>query len=367
MIGMTGFDREPADLRDAQIAAAARVVDSHHFVLGPEVQSFEATWAAMCGSAHAIGVANGLDAIEIVLRSLGIGPGDEVITTPMTAFATVLAIIRAGATPVLADIDPRTALLSMDSSDSCIGPRTRAVLLVHLYGQARDVDSWATFCDSKGITLIEDCAQSHLAVSGGRPAGSFGPMAAYSFYPTKNLGAIGDAGAVVTNDAQLAAKARQLRNYGQAERYEHVSLGLNSRLDEMQAAILSERSRWLAAFTNRRREVADRYFSEINNQQVTLLSAPRQPEEHVFHQFVLNCNDRDALAGHLAGHGVSTLVHYPVPMHRQPALAGVAIAEAGLAAAERHARTCLSIPCHPQLTDDEVTSVVDAVNSFRPT
>jgi dTDP-4-amino-4,6-dideoxygalactose transaminase len=284
----------------------------------------------------------------------------------MTAFATVLAIIRAGATPVLADIVAGTALLDMDSVQRCITPRTKAVLLVHLYGQARDVVVWAAFCDANGLTLVEDCAQAHLAVSGGQAAGTFGPIAAHSFYPTKNLGALGDAGAIVTDDPGLASKSSQLRNYGQQERYKHVSLGMNSRLDEMQAAILSARLDWLPEFTERRRVVAERYRCELTNPAVRLLDAPRERGEHVFHQFVVTCDDREALAEHLARRDVASLVHYPVPMHRQPALAGIRIAEGGLTVGERHAQTCLSIPCHPQLTDDDASAVIESVNSFTP-
>ena len=363
---MAGFADEPSALRDAELAAAAAVIDSHHWVLGSQVTRFEAAWAQVSGSEHAVGVANGLDAIEIALRCLGVGPGDEVVTTSMTAFATVLAIVRAGATPVLADIDPGTGLLSMASVERCLSPRTRAVVLVHLYGQARDVASWVAFCAAHDIVLVEDCAQSHLAVSGGRPAGTFGPMAAYSFYPTKNLGAIGDAGAVVTDDAAFAEQAACLRNYGQRARYEHVALGLNSRLDELQAALLLARLDWLVEFTARRQEVAATYREAIVNPAVRLLDAPIEHASHVYHQFVVTTDDREALAAHLASAGVGSLVHYPVAMQDQPALAGIGVDPAGLPASAEHARICLSIPCHPQLTDTQVEQVVAAVNAYRP-
>lgn len=366
MIAMTGFPAEPQALRDAQVAAAAAVIDSHHYVLGPQVDRFEAAWAAASGSRRCVGVANGLDAIEISLRCLGIGPGDEVVTTSMTAFATVLAILRAGATPVLADIDAGTALLSRESVERCLSDRTRAVLLVHLYGQARAVASWSEWCAARGLVLLEDCAQSHLARSDDRPAGTFGPMAAYSFYPTKNLGAIGDAGAVVTDDDALAESAARLRNYGQRDRYEHVDRGMNSRLDELQAAILLVRLDWLAEFTARRQQVAAHYVVGIANPAVRLLDPPRQRAEHVYHQFVVTADDRDGLAAHLAAAGVGSLVHYPVAMQDQPALAEVAGDPAGLPVSAEHARTCLSIPCHPQLTDAEVDHVVEAVNRYRP-
>ena len=239
MILMNDFKAEPEALRRDMAVAVERVLASGWYILGKEVESFERQWAQACGVAHGVGMGNGLDAIEVALRALDIGPGDEVITTPMTAFATVLAVLRAGATPVLADIDPQTALLAPESVRRVLSARTRAVLLVHLYGQLRGMEEWGRLCGERGIALIEDCAQAHFARWRGRSAGAFGRAGAYSFYPTKNLGALGDAGMLVTNDPALAARAACLRNYGQSERYHHPELGLNSRLDELHAAILA--------------------------------------------------------------------------------------------------------------------------------
>jgi dTDP-4-amino-4,6-dideoxygalactose transaminase len=365
MIPFNGFSREPLELADAEVAAARRVIDSHWYVLGPEVAAFEQEWAAACGAPDSVGVANGLDAIEICLRSLGIGPGDEVITTPMTAFATILGIMRAGATPVLADTDEATALLSPDSVRRCVTSRTRAVLLVHLYGQMRQMTVWNELCSELGLLLIEDCAQAHLACSPEGPAGLVGAASAWSFYPTKNLGAVGDAGAVVSHDAAVIEKSRLLRNYGQSTRYEHVEIGLNSRLDELQAAILRVRLTRLAEFTERRREIADKYRQGITNSLIGLLAQPEIPEAHVHHLFVITSPHRDALATHLKDSGVETLIHYPIPAHEQPALVGARIDPNGLPNAERHARTCLSLPCHPGLTDAEIAEVIAAVNSFE--
>jgi dTDP-4-amino-4,6-dideoxygalactose transaminase len=365
MISMNGFGAEPVELRDAMRSGYDRVAASNYFILGPEVAQFESEWAEVAGTTHAIGVANGLDAIEISLRALGIGPGDEVITTPMTAFASILGIIRAGATPVLADINADTALLSRESVARCISPRTRAVLLVHLYGQVRDMPAWVGLADDNDIELIEDCAQSHLASEHGQRAGTFGRISPYSFYPTKNLGAMGDAGAVVTSDDELAETSRMLRNYGQSVRYEHPLLGLNSRLDELQAAILRARLPWLERFTHRRREIADRYRAGIDNAAVSLLAPPVEPSAHVHHLFVVTTEHREALAAHLDECGVQTLIHYPVPAHHQPPCVDIARDPLGLPAAEAHAQSCLSIPSHAQLTDDEVSAVIDAVNSFR--
>lgn len=364
MIQLNDFRAEPQALRDQMHDAAARVIDSGWYVLGNECKAFEERWAGACGLPHAVGVGNGMDAIEIILRAAGIGDGDEVITTPMTAFATVLAILRAGARPVLADIDPQNAILSIGSARRCLSPRTRAVVVVHLYGQLAPVDEWAEFCGEAGIALIEDCAQSHLASIGGRVAGSFGLAGAYSFYPTKNLGAIGDAGALVTADAELADRARRLRNYGQSQRYHHPDVGLNSRLDEMQAALLGVRLNWLDAFTRRRREIAAAYRSGIRNPLVRLLAPPAVLEAHVYHLFVVCTDDRDLLSRHLVSRGVQSLIHYPVPVHQQPPGVGMQRDPQGLGNTEQHARTCLSLPCHPQMSDAEVTTVVDAINDY---
>lgn len=365
MILMNDFKAEPAELRAAMGAAAARVFASGWYVLGQEVKAFESAWAAACQSAHCVGVGNGMDAIELALRGLDIGPGDEVITTPMTAFATVLAVLRAGATPVLADIDPTTGLLSPASVRRCISPRTRAVLLVHLYGQLRDMDVWLELAEEMRVDLIEDCAQAHLATWRGRRAGSFGIAGAYSFYPTKNLGAIGDGGALVTQDEALAQRVGRLRNYGQSERYVHPELGMNSRLDELQAALLNERLTWLEGFTRRRREIAEAYGRNIRHPRVSLLAAAQESRAHVHHLYVLLCDDRAALQRHLADRDVQTLIHYPVPVHRQQSCTTLRRDPQGLPHTEAHAARCLSIPCHPQMDEAAVGRVIDAINDWR--
>lgn len=362
---MNDFRAEPPELQDAMLDAVRRVLESGCYVLGREVEAFEHQWASACGVKHAVGVGNGMDAIEIALRMLDIGPGDEVITTPMTAFATVLAILRSGAIPVLADIDPETALLAPESVARCLSSRTRAVALVHLYGQVRRMDDWTSFCEEHGILLIEDCAQAHLATWRDRVAGGFGAAGAYSFYPTKNLGAAGDAGMLVTHDEALARRARYLRNYGETERYHHLEVGLNSRLDEIQAAMLTERLKWLPAFTARRRHIAGVYRAEIYNPQVRQLADPEEPSSHVYHLFVITSDRRDALQEHLQGHEVQTLTHYPIPAHLQKPCLDMRRDSAGLAHSERHAATCLSLPCHPQMSDKDVERVVAAVNSFQ--
>lgn len=364
MILMNDFKAEPPELRDSMLQAVARVLDSGWYVLGNEVAAFEKKWADTCGVAHGVGVGNGMDAIEIALRALDIGPGDEVITTPMTAFATVLAILRAGAIPVLADIDLKSALLSLESAERCISPRTKALLLVHLYGQVRRMEAWTAFCNKHGIVLVEDCAQAHLATWHGKVAGSFGVAGAYSFYPTKNLGASGDAGMLVTNEKTLAERAARLRNYGQSVRYEHPELGMNSRLDEIHAAILAERLKWLPEFTERRWQIADAYRVGIKNTLVTLLAEPEERSAHIYHLFVITCPQRDALQTHLKNHQVQTLIHYPIPIHGQEPCQKIKIDPHGLIASELHATQCLSLPCHPQMTDGDVKKVIATVNSF---
>lgn len=365
MISMNNFKAEPEDLRAAELAALDRVLRSGWYVLGSEVKAFELAWAERCGLAHVVGVGNGMDAIEIGLRALSIGEGDEVITTPMTAFATVLAIIRAGAIPVLADIDPNTALLDPESVERCVSVQTKAVLLVHLYGQVREMKRWTTLCEKHGIALLEDCAQSHLARWNGKVAGSFGRFGAYSFYPTKNLGAQGDAGALVSSEGEIAQRAAVLRNYGQSVRYHHTEFGLNSRLDEVQAALLRVRLERLDAFTEHRRQIAKAYQNRIKNPRIRLLVEPIQPESHVYHLFVVICNERDKLAQHLKSSGVETYVHYPVPVHFQTPCESLRCDPNGLPMTESHAANCLSIPCHPQMCDADVSTVIDAINAFK--
>jgi len=337
-------------------------------VLGGEVEAFEQEWAARVtghGPTHAVGVANGMDAIHLALTALGVGAGDEVITTSMTAFATVLAIIRAGAIPVLADIDAATAMLDPESVRRCLSPATKAVIVVHLYGQIGPIEALAELCAANGLVLIEDCAQAHGAMVGDRSAGTFGAAAAWSFYPTKNLGAIGDGGAVTTSSADVAVAVRVLRNYGQSVRYTHTELGLNSRLDELQAALLRVRLTQLDQWTAARRATAQRYTAAIDNAAIEMLPLPVASERHVHHLFVVRTARRTDLQQHLSSCGVDSLSHYPIPVHRQAPTATVRCDPTGMVVTERHAEQCLSIPCHPYLTHSDVDQVIAALNSFR--
>jgi dTDP-4-amino-4,6-dideoxygalactose transaminase len=365
MIKMNDFAAEPEALVQAQVAACERVIRSGWWILGREVAAFEEEWGRWLDTPHAVGCGNGLDALEIGLRALGIGPGDEVITTPMTAFATVLAVLRAGAKAVLADIDPDTAMLSPDSVRRCVTPRTKAVMLVHLYGQLGPVEELLALCNERGLHFIEDCAQAHGAMLDGKRAGSFGAFAGWSFYPTKNLGAVGDAGALTTSRKDLAETARSMRNYGQTVRYYHPLIGMNSRLDEMLAAVLRERLRFLDQWTTRRREIARRYAAGISDSAVRVLPLPADPARHVHHLFVVTCEQRDTLQRYLKENGVESLIHYPVPIHAQESCRELARDPKGLPCAERHAATCLSLPCHPAVTDDMIDHVIRVLNDFR--
>ena len=364
MIRMNDFQSEPEELRAQMLHASKRVIDSGWYVLGKELKKFEEQWAKVCGVKHAVGVGNGMDAIEIALRSLGVGEGDEVITTPMTAFATVLAIYRTGAVPVLADIDPETALLSIESVERCISEKTKVVLLVHLYGQVRNMKAWGELCERRNLYLIEDCAQAHLAKSDNQVAGTFGHAGAYSFYPTKNLGALGDAGMLITNNKTAYKKANCIRNYGQSERYHHPELGLNSRLDELQASILLERIKWLEGFTKRRQEIAHAYRSGLDNARISMLAEPESPDSHVYHLFVICCEEREALMEHMALQQVQTLIHYPLVIHEQKPCKTIKRDPNGLVHSEQHSKVCLSLPCHPQMSSGDITSVINAVNTF---
>jgi dTDP-4-amino-4,6-dideoxygalactose transaminase len=350
-------DLHLAEESDAVREAIARVIGRAWFVLGPEVEAFEREFAAASGAPHAVGVGNGTDAIALVLRALGIGPGDEVITTPLSAAYTAIAIVLAGARPVFADIDPERLTLDPRAVERAITDRTAALLPVHLYGQPADAAAFAALAERKGLALVEDCCQAHLATSAGRAVGTFGAAGAFSFYPTKNLGALGDGGAVITRDASLAARIARLRNGGQADRYRHVEIGINSRLDEMQAAILRARLPHLQRRTEARRARAALYRSLLAGASVEV--PPEMDAGHVYHLFPIRAQRREELQDRLSASGVETLVHYPTPIFQQPAFASSE--EADCPQAVRAANEVLSLPLYPGLSPDAVTAVAEAV------
>jgi dTDP-4-amino-4,6-dideoxygalactose transaminase len=345
--------------------AVHRVIARGWFVLGPELEAFESEFAAASGAPHAAGVGTGTDALALILRGLGIGRGDEVVTTPLSAAYTALAVMMAGARPVFADIDPRRLTIDPAAVEAAIGPRTAAILPVHLYGQPADLPALQRIAERRGLALVEDCCQAHLATCSGedaggtkvsshqgrqaerhpRPVGTFGAAGAFSFYPTKNLGALGDGGAVITADGALAERIRRLRNGGQRDRYHHVEFGVNTRLDELQAAVLRARLAYLPDWTSRRRRLAAAYRAALSEAPVVV--PPELDGGHVYHLFPVLAPDRPALQQHLAAAGIETLIHYPVPIPAQPALAAAKPAACPVAASV--CRRVLSLPLHPAL------------------
>jgi dTDP-4-amino-4,6-dideoxygalactose transaminase len=355
------FSRAVANMRDQLTIAIDRVLQQGWFILGEESGAFEREFADWCGTEHAVGVASGTDAIELALRSLGIGPGDEVVTQANTCVPTVAAIERAGGRPVLCDVEPDAATMDPTSLERVLTPRTRAVVPVHLYGQCADMGSILRLVEERGIAVVEDCAQAHGAKLDGRRAGTMGAMGCFSFYPTKNLGALGDAGAVVTDDDALAARLRLIRQYGQTDRYRHVVPGVNSRLDEIQAAILRLKLPRVEEWNDRRRGIAEVYAASL----VGTAVAPLQQlpnRTHAFHLFVVRVGNRARFREALAAQGVATLVHYPYPIHgHEP------YAELGrgvpLRNAEALASSVVSLPLYPELTDEEASFVASAARA----
>lgn len=335
-------------------AAIRRVVTRGWFVLGPELEAFEREFADACRAPHAAGTGTGTDALAIALRALGIGAGDEVITTPLSAAYTALAIMMTGARPIFADIDPIRLTLDPAAAAAAVTRRTAAIVPVHLYGQPADMRALDDVARRHGLAIVEDCCQAHLATCDGTPVGAFAAAAAYSFYPTKNLGALGDGGALTSPDAALIDRARRLRNGGQTSRYHHAELGVNSRLDEIQAAVLRARLPLLPGWTAARRSLAAAYRRALAG-----LAAPTIPPEcdvgHVYHLFPVLTSNRDALAAHLLAGGVETLVHYPVPITRQPAFA--AAHPHACPVADRVCAQVLSLPLYPALSTADVEQV----------
>jgi dTDP-4-amino-4,6-dideoxygalactose transaminase len=345
--------------------ALARVLDSGWFVLGPEGESFERELAAALGAREAVAVANGTDAIALALRALGVGRGDEVVTTSISAAFTALAVLQCGAQPVFVDVDPRTLNLDPEAVARALTPRTRALLPVHLYGHPADMAPLLALARERGLAVVEDACQAHGALHEGRPVGTLageGGLGALSFYPTKNLGGLGDGGAILVSDPSLAARLRQLRNGGQADRYRHEVAGVNSRLDELQAALLRVGLSHLPAWTERRRALASFYSRELEGCGVEL---PREQAyaRAVFHLFVIRHRRRDALMAALRERGVGTLIHYPIPLHLQPAFSGLGGKPGERPVAEKATAEILSLPLYPELTDEQARAVVEAVRA----
>jgi dTDP-4-amino-4,6-dideoxygalactose transaminase len=351
----------PGDDAAAVRAAIERVITSGWFVLGPEVEAFESEFAEACKARYAVGVGTGTDAITLTLRALDIGPGDEVITSPLSAAYSALAIMMAGARPVFADIDAERLTIDPAAVAAAITARTRAILPVHLYGQAADMVALERIAARHHLAIVEDACQAHLATSGGQPVGTMGVAGAFSFYPTKNLGALGDGGAVVTSDSSLAERIKRLRNGGQTSRYQHLEAGANSRLDEVQAAILRARLPFLPHWTERRRAIARRYRERFAG--AAFVVPDEFDQGHVYHLFPVLTPARAEFQAHLAAAGVETLIHYPVPIPRQPALAAVQPAQCPIA--DRVCAEVVTIPMYPALSGEAVMTVADAAATFR--
>ena len=355
-----------ADVRpchDDILAAVDRVLRSGRYILGEEVDAFEQEWAEYLGARYAIGVANGTDAVALALKSTGIGPGDEVLTVSHTAVATVAAIEAIGAVPVLVDIEPSSRCMDPELLEAMVSPRTRAIVPVHIYGQPADMGRILAVARRNHLAVIEDCAQAHGAEIAGRKVGTFGDAAAFSFYPTKNLGAVGDAGAVVCSDPAIAERVRSLRQYGWHQRYISDLAGTNSRLDELQAAILRVKLPHLPQRNRARRTIANRYGQAIAS--TGLVGPSLFPDTvHAMHLFVVESTARDQLAEFLSEEGITTARHYPMPVHQQPAYVRRVRGGARLPVTERLYKRLLTLPCHPELTDEQIERICTRLRAW---
>ncbi|WP_404422607.1 DegT/DnrJ/EryC1/StrS family aminotransferase [Nibricoccus sp. IMCC34717] len=351
-------------LRAELEAAFSRTLDATSFCLGPDVMAFERAFAAWCGTRDAIGFNSGTSALHVALQALGVGPGDEVITTPYTFIATSWAIVYLGAKPVYVDIDPATMNLDPARLEAAFTPRTRAVLPVHLYGHPFAADAISALCKKHGVPLVEDAAQAHGATLNGRAVGTFGIAAAYSFYPGKNIGACGEGGALVTDDAALAARSRSLREHGSTTRYYHDEIGYNYRMEGLQGAVLGVQLPHLKAWNARRRAIAHRYHQALVD---TPLRLPTEAAgaESVYHLYVVRHPARDRLKAHLEQQGIGSALHYPLPLHLQKCFAHLGYREGAFPIAEEAARACLSLPVYPELTDTQVDLVCEAIHAFK--
>lgn len=364
LIPVNSLSRHIAPLQAALSSIAGTIIASGYYVLGPNVKAFEQEFAQYCGAGHSISVANGTDALELSLKAMDIGAGDHVAVVANAAMYGTSAVLACGATPVFIDTHAEDGLMSVSSLRAAVdaGPPLKAVIVTHLYGKLADIEAIVTLCRARGIKVLEDCAQAHGAERGGRRAGSFGDIACFSFYPTKNLGALGDGGAIVTSDEPLALRATQLRQYGWTAKYTNsLAGGRNSRLDELQAALLRHMLPLLDGWNQRRREIANRYAAGLASNRIHNIG-PVGPE-HVAHLYVVRCDDRDALRAHLQAAGVQTEVHYPLCDHRQPCHGG-RFDNVSLPVTEADANRVLTLPCFPELTDAEVDTVIAACNGF---
>jgi dTDP-3-amino-3,4,6-trideoxy-alpha-D-glucose transaminase len=363
-IPTTRLDQADPALMEELLAVVERVARQGAFTMGAELEAFEAEFAAYCGAAHAVGVSSGTEAIVLALRALGIGAGDEVIVPTNSFIATAEGVSLAGATPVPIDVDPATHLITAEGVAAAIGPRTRAVIPVHLMGSTVDMDALLEVTRPAGLKVIEDTAQAHGAFIGGRRVGTIGDVGCFSFYPTKNLGGWGDGGGTVTDDAEVAERVRLLRSHGEQPRYHHRIVGTTARLDALQAALLRVKLRRLDATNDERRRLGAALREGLQGTSVELPEPATPDGDHVYHLFIVRTAERDALRAHLDAHGVSTAVHYPFPIHRTEAYAELGMSDGSLPVAERLAEEILTLPLFPTMSDQDVSRIVDAVRAF---
>jgi len=364
MIPYLDLQAQYRSIKDEIDSAVLRVLDSTQYILGEEVAAFEREFAGYCQASQAIGLNSGTSALHLALLAAGIGPGDEVITVPFTFVATVSAICYTGATPVFVDIEPDYFTMDPSKVEAAITPKTKAIMPVHLYGQPADMDPIAEIARRRGLIVIEDAAQAHGSEYHGRRCGSIAEIAGFSFYPGKNLGAYGEGGAVTTTRADWAATCRTLRDWGQEKRYEHRLKGFNYRMDGIQGAILRVKLRHLEAWTERRRQVAEWYAAALDPDTVRMPKA-RPGCRHVYHVYVVRADDRDRLRDVLGRQGIQTGIHYPIPIHLQPAHADLGYHAGDFPVAEQIAREVLSLPIFPEMTRDQVQTVAAAVMGAR--
>jgi dTDP-3-amino-3,4,6-trideoxy-alpha-D-glucose transaminase len=359
-VPLTLLDNADAALQAELLEAVERVAAKAAFTLGPEVEAFEAEFAGYCGTGEAVGVASGTDALALAFRALGVGPGDEVLVPANSFVATAEAVSLAGATPRFADVDPATRLMTAETAEPAIGPRTRAIVSVHLYGAVADLGPLLELASERGVPLVEDAAQAHGARHGGRRAGAVGICGCFSFYPAKNLGAWGDGGAVTTDDPELADRIRLLRAHGERPRYHHSVVGTTARLDAIQAAVLRVKLRRLEGWNDERRRVGAELTDALSGSPIEL-PAVDELEDHVFHQYVIASPGRDALRQRLEEAGISTGVHYPVPIHLTGAYASLDTAPPSLPVCERLAETVLSLPMFPGMQNETVGRIANVI------
>ena len=353
------------ELKQELELAYHNVMGRSYFIQGEECAAFEKEFAEYFENKYCVGVATGLDALYLILKAYGIGHGDEVIVPSNTFIATALAVSYAGARPIFVEPDIRTYNVDPQKIEKAVTNRTKAIMAVHLQGRAADMDGIQAIAQKYHLKVIEDAAQAHGTRYKGKKVGSLGDAAAFSFYPGKNLGAMGDGGAVVTSNKELADKVRALGNYGSDYKYHHVYQGTNSRLDEIQAAFLRVKLPHLDKWNQDRRRIAKRYFEEITNPELVLPMQPSEAYDHIYHVFAIRCNRRDELEEYLKQNGISTVKHYPIPMHLQPCYKELGIREGELPIAEEISKTILSIPMYYGMEEQEVTYVIDTLNAFR--